>query len=415
LQILIPDALRARTSDKRFWTDYLFLTEADWEGSDPPYPDLVGAHVELRFARDLGLVLELDEHMGYFSLQLRRPAKPEPEEIAWDDQAHWHPHVLRWEELDLLCRCASLHDSSVRHPGALLALLSRFTPLCEGDDVDRYLPLLEGAWRSLSVFDENEVTKLVERFDVRQGRFQWQEKDGIHTLHQPEEAERSSGFHLYTLRRPENQKFPFADLEQLVLAALGRYQEAVAPRWRTPNVLGLARSIVSEKGLTALPVLEDALLEAGCDQSTILATCRLGPSAAPAQVLWVLELLCDVDPGTFYRAYLGPTGRQLRTLYRLELSLPATEALPPGTVVDAINEALEAETLGSAYMSGGVTIQTDGVNVSQSTRISCAVRGDVERGIVLIRKALAQAPEGTELRLSTPEHRVIELGLGEEQ
>ena len=413
MEILIPDALRARARDKRFWTDYLFITEADW-ASDPAYPDLVGAHVELRLARDLGLVLELD-HMGNFSLCLRRPGRPEPEEIGWDDQAHWHPHVLRWEELDLLCRCASLADDSVRHPGALVALLSRFTPICEGDDVDRVLPLLEGAWRSLSLFDKHEITKLVERFDLRQGRFAWQESQGVHTLHQPEEAQRSSGFHLYTLRRPQNEKFPFAALEDLVRAARQAYREAVDPRWRTPNVLGLARSFVAERGLTGLPVLEDALLEAGCDQPTILATCRLGPSADPAQVLWVLELLCDVEPGTFYGKYLGPTDRQPRTLYKLQLSLPDSEALPAGVVVDAINEALEAEALGSAFIGGGVSVKNaDGGLLSQSTRITCAVRGDVERGITLIRKAVARAPEGTELWLSAPEHRVIELRLGEE-
>jgi hypothetical protein len=50
----------------------------------------------------------------------------------------------------------------------------------------------------------------------------------------------------------------------------------IDPTWRTPTALGLADAIYSERAFDRLPVLADALEEAGCDNPDILAHCR-GP------------------------------------------------------------------------------------------------------------------------------------------
>src|SRR5262249_16169960 len=132
----------------------------------------------------------------------------QPEQIAWDDQAHWHPHVLRWEELDLVGRCSALADPSLPHPGLVVVLLHRFTPTCLKDDVDVIFPLLESAYRSLGVFSLREIDDRIERYDCRQGVLTWRRGAAGWSLHQSEAAD-SSGFCLYTLRNPENDEFPF--------------------------------------------------------------------------------------------------------------------------------------------------------------------------------------------------------------
>src|SRR5262245_2263154 len=46
------------------------------------------------------------------------------------------------------------------------------------------------------------------------------------------------------------------------------------PRWRTSNVVDLARTIYDERAFERLPILADALLDVGCDSDDILSHCR---------------------------------------------------------------------------------------------------------------------------------------------
>jgi hypothetical protein len=49
---------------------------------------------------------------------------------------------------------------------------------------------------------------------------------------------------------------------------------AFDPRWRTEDVLGLARGIYEDRAFDRLPLLGDALMDAGCAEEAILAHCR---------------------------------------------------------------------------------------------------------------------------------------------
>lgn len=79
-------------------------------------------------------------------------------------------------------------------------------------------------------------------------------------------------------------------------ALLGTYTQTVArsddPAWRTWNreaVIGLARTIHRERSAALLPILADALEEAGCDEAYLLAHCRRPePHAARC---WVIDRL----------------------------------------------------------------------------------------------------------------------------
>jgi len=64
------------------------------------------------------------------------------------------------------------------------------------------------------------------------------------------------------------------------------------PRWLTADVLALARGIVAARAFDRLPILADALQEAGCDDEHVLGHCR---RAGPNQVhSWLVQLLLRV-------------------------------------------------------------------------------------------------------------------------
>jgi hypothetical protein len=61
------------------------------------------------------------------------------------------------------------------------------------------------------------------------------------------------------------------------------------PRWLTADVRGLAHSIYDDRAFDRLPILADALLDAGCDNEDILSHCRSpGPHVRGC---WVVDLL----------------------------------------------------------------------------------------------------------------------------
>jgi hypothetical protein len=64
---------------------------------------------------------------------------------------------------------------------------------------------------------------------------------------------------------------------------------SILPAWRSEPVVGLARSTYEEQAFNQLPILADALEEAGCDSTDILQHCRGdGPHVLGC---WVLDML----------------------------------------------------------------------------------------------------------------------------
>jgi hypothetical protein len=63
----------------------------------------------------------------------------------------------------------------------------------------------------------------------------------------------------------------------------------LAPTWLTSTVVGLASAIYADRAFDRLPILADALEEAGCNEPAVLAHCRSdGPHARGC---WVVDLL----------------------------------------------------------------------------------------------------------------------------
>jgi hypothetical protein len=65
---------------------------------------------------------------------------------------------------------------------------------------------------------------------------------------------------------------------------------AFDPEWRTSDVLLLARGIYEERAFERMPILADALQDAGCDSEDILAHCREA-TQIHARGCWVVDLV----------------------------------------------------------------------------------------------------------------------------
>ncbi len=65
---------------------------------------------------------------------------------------------------------------------------------------------------------------------------------------------------------------------------------ALDPAWLTADVLALARGIYDERAFERMPILADALQDAGCDNSDVLNHCR-GAAQVHVRGCWVVDLL----------------------------------------------------------------------------------------------------------------------------
>jgi hypothetical protein len=60
-------------------------------------------------------------------------------------------------------------------------------------------------------------------------------------------------------------------------------------RWLSSTVLDLARTIYDEKVFERLPILADALMDAGCDNEEILNHCR--SDGLHVRGCWIVDVL----------------------------------------------------------------------------------------------------------------------------
>jgi hypothetical protein len=65
----------------------------------------------------------------------------------------------------------------------------------------------------------------------------------------------------------------------------------IDPRWLTSSVVDLAAAIYEERACDRLPILADALMDAGCDNDEIIQHCRGG--WVHVRGCWVIDLLLD--------------------------------------------------------------------------------------------------------------------------
>ena len=225
-------------SKREFWNDYFWQNDAGLVGD---YQDLVNHKEPLSTEQAAQLrrynvnrsewdYCRLDLPLGEYVLRLQFDPQISAVnlllcdrsgkwiELGWDDQAHWHPHVLRCDELEVICRCIARQDSNLLHPGIPLLLLCRFTPITDSEDSERALSVLREAWHSIGLFDDAQINRFLVMVDYRGTGVEWRFEDNQRwMLYLDRNLHPKVG--LYTLRCPENPDFPFEQLAAALTTA----------------------------------------------------------------------------------------------------------------------------------------------------------------------------------------------------
>jgi hypothetical protein len=70
-----------------------------------------------------------------------------------------------------------------------------------------------------------------------------------------------------------------------------RFRSVAIPRkWQTDTAITLARQMYDSRDFGAMPILADALQDAGCDDEAILSHCR-DPNQVHVRGCWVVDLV----------------------------------------------------------------------------------------------------------------------------
>jgi len=64
---------------------------------------------------------------------------------------------------------------------------------------------------------------------------------------------------------------------------------SINPGWRTSTVLTLARQMYDSRDFSPMPILADALQDAGCEDEAVLSHCR--GKEPHVRGCWVVDLL----------------------------------------------------------------------------------------------------------------------------
>ncbi|MEU4422447.1 hypothetical protein AB0F81_17605 [Actinoplanes sp. NPDC024001] len=190
------DLIRRIVFDPGFWAGY-----RDSAGGSP------ASAVQLRLlsAGERSLEIEALLNPTLIRVRLRHGADVLPQLGYDDDASAYLPWFLRWAELDRIAQLAALRDPGLRHPGPLVALLSRFTPMTSDAELAQARPVLAAALRSLGPGPEHEeqVEYHLRHWHrcAEQGGYRWAEDGAGWVLHGE-----------CTMRERANPEFPHRDL-----------------------------------------------------------------------------------------------------------------------------------------------------------------------------------------------------------
>lgn len=197
---------------KKFWTDYYRVTDTDPD--DPEYPELDDLPIELRLSRGHALVVQLEENLFQRSLCLSEPTTGDLISLGWADLDGPLQNVLRWEEIEAVCRCLAARDSALGYPGVPLLLLLPFTPITAADDLRAIRQAIARAWGALGQFSGAEIDELVAETSS------WLDERDLRWVRNAEvNAWVAEGEHTQSLRTADNDDFPFKQLDELLYVA----------------------------------------------------------------------------------------------------------------------------------------------------------------------------------------------------
>jgi hypothetical protein len=136
---------------------------------------------------------------------------------------------------------------------------------------------------------------------------------------------------IYSSSLPGQKANYWVSYETLALVVRDLYAypfepDPVQDSWLTPTVVGLAEAIDSRRSFDVLPILGDALEDAGCSDEHVLGHCR--HESCHFRGCWVLDALLRRRSGSW------------RDLYRASDRVKAAE-IPPEVVLNALRPGEE--------------------------------------------------------------------------
>jgi hypothetical protein len=192
----------------------------------------------------------------------------------------WPP--FRWVELAMLVD--AIHETTDKPilRNAALPLLMPAVWLAADDRAQEVRRRVAAAWKKSGAIKPARLAEAVGLM-VHEGRMRWTYRDRFgwvndgqslrNPKHSPASAMRSRGF--------------FKKVTSFFSAAI------IDPLWRTPTVLSVAKGIRKNPKLERLPILADALEEAGCRRQQLLAWVRQPEFQKHGR--WLADLLSVKD------------------------------------------------------------------------------------------------------------------------
>ena len=197
--------------DETFWARYEWRLQDDFA-----YPELEEEPIRLPVTDEASLVLETGDDFGYISLLLE-DEDGELIEIAWDDEAHFHPFVLRMDEWERLTRETAARAGVPEWIPVLL--LQRFVGYDTPAELEAIVRRGMEMRRLSGLYSADELAAwpmhplladppLWDRLDRR-----WREQPPYGWVCEGEDA--------YSLRSPDNPDFPFGAWNRMLAALDG--------------------------------------------------------------------------------------------------------------------------------------------------------------------------------------------------
>jgi hypothetical protein len=297
----IPKRLRELVATAPFWSDYLGWS--DNLGDDEFGERVTGLPADPYVELPLSPLYSL--RIGYFwrasrsakhilatDLRLRHKDSGEDTLLGWINDSHFHPHVLRWEEADLIGRLQALRDPELPHPGVPFLLLLPYIAPVEGTDHLLGLQLLNSALQSLRVFDKRQIQYRLSAFKPTPAVSEWRQIDrfGWVCHYSPSEDWMERGHRMiYSLRQVPAKKqrrdwprFPFDAWNDCMRHAEQVVAESPQPRvrkTRTKPLPALSERVElryqvtrCEEAIGTIPVLRRTLQKEGLGVCEILGS-----------------------------------------------------------------------------------------------------------------------------------------------
>ena len=192
-----------------FWRHYLRADGCERSSLDPADAVCVDLLVEP------GTGLRVDVSRFASNCYLIHPELKSPRLLGWDDDAHFHPHVFRWDEVVLLNQAAA--SSPEGFPPVLLLIPFTAAPSSELTPAAASIVVsgLHAAGGFPSAGVEATARDLLSAY--MRVPVTWRENADLGPV--PIEQPSPVGGCLYSLRTPANPEFPFTELGSLFAQA----------------------------------------------------------------------------------------------------------------------------------------------------------------------------------------------------